>query len=196
MFASIWMVPVLLSVIGLAFVGGLLLVRAWPRGVALSAEEREEMADAPMPPLQKRAWWSLLIGLVTSGTITFLLATNGSVEYWENDGFRLTVTGIFIGGLMLYTGVLLSSITKSKRDGTLDERDRQILSRSPNAQSAAILLALAAWMICLTEKYRDPGAVPVVYLYWIFGSVVLVNIIAQAIGILLGYWMVARHGES
>jgi len=172
------------------------LVRAWPRGAAQTPEERAELASAPMPPLQKRAWWSLLIGVVTGGTIAVLLATNGSVAYWENDGFRITVTGIFIGGLFLYAAVLMSSTMKRKRAGTLDERDKQILSRSPNAQSVAGLLALATWMIVLTEKFRDQGAVPVVYLYWIFGSIVIVNIIAQAIGILLGYWMVARHGES
>jgi len=195
-FSSIWFFPILLSLIGLGIVGGFLLVRAWPRGAAQTPEERAEMASAPMPPLQKRAWWSLLIGVVTGSTIATLLSMNGAVEYWENDSFRLTVTGIFIGGLLLYAVVLSSSVMKSKRSGTLDERDKQILSRSPNAQSAAVLLALAAWMICLTEKFRDQGAVPVVYLYWIFGSIVLVNIIAQAIGILLGYWMVARHGEG
>ena len=55
---------------------------------------------------------------------------------------------------------------------------------------------LAAWMISLTEHFREQGAVPVVYLYLIFGSVILMNIISQAIGILLGYWMVARRAES
>ncbi len=60
----------------------------------------------------------------------------------------------------------------------------------------AALLVLAAWMISLTERFRAEGAVPVVYLYWIFGSVILTNIIAQAIGILLGYWMVGRRGEG
>ena len=149
-----------------------------------------------MPRLQKRAWWSLLIGVVTGGTITLLLATNGAVAYWEHDSFRLTVTGIFIGGLVLHAIVLSSSVMRSKRSGTLDERDRQILNHAPNAQSAAVLLALAAWMICLTERFHDQGAVPVVYLYWIFGSVILVNIFAQAIGILLGYWLVARRGEG
>lgn len=196
MFSTIWFIPVLLSLLGLGAVAGYLLVRAWPRGVAQTPEERAEMASAPMPSLQKRAWWSLLIGVVTAGTIAFLLATNGAVEYWENDGFRLTVTGIFIGGLMLYTVVLLSSVVIGKRDGTIDERDRQILSHSPNAQSAAALLTLAAWLISLTEKFREQGAVPVVYLYWIFGSIILVNIIAQAIGILLGYWIVGRRAEG
>lgn len=196
MFSTIWFIPVLLSIVGLGAVGGFLLVRAWPRGAAQTPEERAEMASAPMPPLQKRAWWSLLIGVVTGGTITFLLATNGAVENWDNDGFRLTVTGIFLFGLVLYTVVLLSSVVTGKRDGTFDERDRQILSHSPNAQAAAALLALAAWMICLTEKFREQGAVPVVYLYWIFGSIILVNIIAQAVGILLGYWIVGRRAEG
>jgi hypothetical protein len=195
-FASIWFVPVFLGIVGLGVVGGFLLVRAWPRGVAQTPEERAEMANAPMPPLQKRAWLSLFIGLATGGTITYLLARNGAVAYWENDSFRLTVTGIFIAGLVLYAIVLLSGVAAGKRNGTMDERDRRILSHAPNAQSAAAILILAVWLISLSEHFREQGAIPVVFLYWIFGSVILMNIISQAIGILLGYWMVARHGEG
>jgi hypothetical protein len=139
---------------------------------------------------------SLFIGLATGGTITYLLARNGAVAYWENDSFRLTVTGIFIAGLVLYSIVLLSGVAAGKRNGTMDERDRRILSHAPNAQSAAAILTLAAWMMSLSEHFREQGAVPVVFLYLIFGSVILMNIISQAIGILLGYWMVARYGEG
>ena len=57
MSSSIWFVPVFLGVVGLGAVGGFLLVRAWPRGVAQTPEERAELANAPMPPLQKRAWF-------------------------------------------------------------------------------------------------------------------------------------------
>ena len=114
----------------------------------------------------------------------------------ENDSLRLTVVGIFIGGLFAYVAILLLAVAKGKAEGNLDERDRRILGQASTAQSALILLSLAAWMIYLAEKFRDAGAVPVVYLYLIFGSVVIVNIIGQAVGILLGYWRLARYGEG
>jgi hypothetical protein len=193
---SNWVIPLLGTVVALAVVGIFLLVRAWPRHPQLSPEERVEMADAPMPLLQKRAWWSFAIGMATLGTIAVLLADRGAVEYWENDSFRLTVLGIFIGGLFAHVAILLRPSLKGSRGGGFDERDRSVLSRAPHAQSAAVILALAAWMIYLAERFHDQGAIPVVYLYLIFGTAVLVNLIGQSAGILLGYWIGADHGES
>lgn len=193
---SIWVIPLLGTVVALAVVGIVLLVRAWPRHLPLTAEEREEMASAPIPALQKRAWWSFAIGVATFGLIAVLLTDRGAVEYWENDGFRLTVLGIFIGGLVAHVAILLRPSLRGSRKGDFDERDRAVLSRAPHAQSIAVILALAAWMIVLSERFHDQGAVPMVYLYLIFGTAVLVSLIGQSVGILLGYWTGADHGEG
>jgi hypothetical protein len=98
--------------------------------------------------------------------------------------------------LFAYVLILLIAVAKQKSEGSLDERDRLILSQASGAQSAMVLLTLVAWVIYLAEKFRDAGAVPVVYLYLIFGCVVIVNIIGQAVGILLGYWRLARYGQG
>ncbi len=90
-FSSIWSVPMLGTVFALAAVAGLLLYRKWPRP-ALTREERDEIAGAPMPVLQKRAWLGLLVGAGTLIVITVILMTQGgAAEYWDNDSLRLTV---------------------------------------------------------------------------------------------------------
>ena len=194
--SSIWSAVVLVTVVALAVVGGVLLFRTMPRRGEVSREERDELASAPMPALQKRAVWGLLVSVSTLAIITIILARYGAAAYWENDGLRLTVVAIFIGGLLAYVAVLLIAVARQKALGGLDERDQLILSRAPGAQSVMMLLALVAWVIYLSEKFHDAGAVPVVYLYLIFGSVVIINIIGQAVGILLGYWKVARYGQG
>ena len=194
--SSMLSVPVLVAVVVLAVVGTVFLVRSWPSRAEVSPEEREEMASTPMAPLQKRAWWSLLIGAVTLGVISAILISEGAAAYWEDDNLRLTVVAIFLGGLVAYVSVLLIPLHKGRTEGGLDERDRAILSRAPHVQSGIMLVTLAAWLVALPKMFHEEGAVPVVYLYLMFGSVVIVTIIGQSLGILLGYWMESRHGQS
>jgi len=191
----IWLPIVLFAVVAIGAVAVVMLVRSWPKRDELSVEERAEMAATPMPPLQKRAWWGLLVAGATLATISIILMNRGAVAYWENDALRLTVTGIFVGGLFAYVGTLAIPLLKG-RPQRLDERDRIVLSRAGTVQSGLMLIALAAWLIALTERFREPGAVPVVYLYWIFGSLILVNLIGQSLGILFGYWIGSANGEG
>ena len=191
-----WLAPLFLGVVGIAAVAGYLVIRAWPERPELSAEERAEIADAPMAPLQRRAWLGLAIAVVTAAIVTWMVATNGAAEYWDNDAFRLRVVFVFIGGLIAWAVVPALLLLKDGAGKALDERDHAILARAPTIQPAAILIALAAWMIALADRFHDQGAVPVVYLYLIFGSVMLVNMITQPLGVLLGYWIGLRHGEG
>ena len=191
-----WLAPMLLSVVALGAIALYVAIRAWPAKPVLSAEEQADVADAPMAPLQKRAWLGLSIAVVTSAIVTSMVASNGAAEYWDNDDLRLRVVFVFIGGLIAWAVIPALLLLKGGPDTALDERDRAILSRAPTIQPAAILIALAAWMITLTERFHDQGAVPVVYLYLIFGSVMLVNMITQPLGVLLGYWIGLRHGQG
>jgi len=195
-FGSMLSVSVLAAVIGLAVVATVFLLRSLPSRAEVSPEERAELARTPMAPLQKRAWWSLLIGAVTLGVITAILMSKGAAAYWEDDNLRMTVVLIFIAGLGAYVSVLLVPLLMGKGEGGLDERDQAILSRAPNVQSGIMFVALAAWLTALPKMFHEEGAVPVVYLYLMFGSIVIATIIGQALGILLGYWMESRHGQS
>ncbi|MGD8330340.1 MAG: hypothetical protein PVJ49_12980 [Acidobacteriota bacterium] len=184
-----WLATGVLGIAGLAIAGLVLLVRSWPASPQLSAEERADMAGAPMPPLQKRAWVGLSIAVITTAVVTYLVASNGAAEYWVNDQLRLTVMMIFIGGLIAWAIVPATLMLGEGERKNVDERDRAILARAPMFQQVAILLALAAWLISLTQRFHDEGAVPVVYLYLLFGSIILVNMMAQSLGVLLGYWL-------
>ena len=147
------------------------------------------MASAPMPALQKRAWLGLLISGGTFLIIFAIIYTQGAMAYWEDDDLRMRVVFIFIGGMLAYTLFPLVGMAKAELTGGIDERDQKVLARSSMAQSAGILLALAAWNVYLTQTFHDEGAVPMVYLYLIFGTVILVNFVSQSLGILVGYWL-------
>jgi hypothetical protein len=195
-FASFWQVPILGTVVVLGVVAVVLLIRVWPRRGPVSADEREEMANAPLSPSQKGALWGLLIGLGTLATITAILITKGAAEYWENDDLRLLVVAIFIGGIVAHPLVSNLCHIKSVLKGRVDEREGAIVSRSSIVQPPAILLTLAVWLLILTKRYHEQGAVPVVYLYLMFGSIILVMMTAQSVGVLLGHWIGSRHGRS
>lgn len=191
-----WMVP-LLGITGLLAVVALVFAaRVWPRKPALSPEELADLADTPMPVLQKRAWLGLAVGVGALGLASVLVATRGAMTYWENDGFRLTVMGIFIAGLLGSALVTSLPLVGMEARGRLDERDRAVLARAPTAQMALMLLGLAGWLVSLGQMFHDEGAVPMVYLYLMFGSIVLLMMIGQSVGILLGYWAGGRSAEG
>ena len=118
------------------------------------------------------------------------------MTYWVDDDLRLLVLGIFRFGLLGSVGVTNLPLIQLRVRDQLDERDRAVLARAPTAQSTLVLLGLATWLVTLTQRFHDEGAVPVVYLYLIFGSVILLMMIGQSLGIILGYWFGARNGEG
>lgn len=187
-----------ISMLGLVVIFGLIaiavLVRAMPRREPVSAEERAEMATAPMSASEKGAWLGLLIGVATLAGLATLLTARGVVEYWENDDFRLLVLAIFIVGIVAHAVVANLFTIKSVFDKSIDERESAIVSRASIVQPPAILITFAVWMITLAERFHDEGAVPVVYLYLMFGSIILVLMISQSAGVLLGHWIGRRHG--
>ena len=189
------LVPILgVTLVGLV-VGVVLLLRSLPRG-PLSPEERGELAKAPMPRLQLRAWWGLAISGLTLVSVASILFSQGAAAYWENDDLRLLVMGIFLGGLFAYVAVVLVALAKDEHDNRLDERDQVILRRVGTTQVTLIILTLAAWLVSLPKMFHEQGAIPVVYLYLMFGSVILVALLGQSLGILIGYWIGGRYGQS
>jgi hypothetical protein len=137
-----------------------------------------------MAPLQRRAFYGLLIGFVWIVAIIVVFILKGGVSAFNEDqGFRLIIDGLWIGGLVVYL-ILFETILR--RPGYVDERDKLILDKAPRFQWLAVIFSLVAWVIALSESYHDEG-VPVVFLYLIFMSVLIVSMIGQAIGILIGY---------
>jgi hypothetical protein len=69
----------------------------------------------------------------------------------------------------------------------IDERDKEIVRRATMVQVWAVLISLFIWAIALTEAYWGQKSIPIIYAYLIAISGLIVNILAQAIGILIGY---------
>ena len=138
-----------------------------------------------MAPLQRRAFYGLLIGFIWIVAIIVVFILKGGVsEFNDDQGFRLTIDGLWIGGLIAYL-ILFETILR--RPSHVDERDKLILGKAPRFQWLAVIFSLVAWVIALSEIYHDEGQIPVVFLYLIFMSTLIVSMIGQAVGILIGY---------
>lgn len=145
-----------------------------------------------MAPLQKRAFYGLLFGIVWILAMMAVFLLKGGAPAFDRDAnFRLILDGLWIGGLLVYL-VLFAAITRQRTK--FDERDKLILDRSSRAQWLAVLLSLVAWIVVLSEVYRSEGQLPIVFLYIIFIFILAVGSIAQSAGILIGYWRMNRNG--
>ena len=139
-----------------------------------------------MAPLQKRALWGLLTGLVFAIAFALVFVLKGGIETFDEDqNFRIIIDILWIGGLVA-NGVIVNLALR--KPGTFDERDRMILDRAPRIQWLAVIFTLVAWVIALTEVYHDTHLVPSLFLYIVFMSVLIVSTLAQCLGILIGYW--------
>jgi len=158
---------------------------------ATSPEEREELAHLPMTPLQKRAWWGLLIGLAMTLAIVIVIGRASAAVYFEDDDLRLVVLGLLGLTLLSFLFVVVPAglAAGSRR---LDERDQRVLSSAPHFQAAACLVTVTFWAIALTETFRGEG-IPTDYMYLVSWSTFLAYMVAHSAGILFGYWFARDH---
>ena len=150
-----------------------------------------------MAPLQKRAWLALGVGVLMSLAIIGIFVAKGATSYDDDKGMRVIVSVLFVATLALYAVIM--SLTRRGRGQTgvfRDERDEAIVKSASVVQLWAVVVSLVAWVIALSEVYWDQGVMPVVFLYLIFMSTLIVNMLAQAVGILIGYRRAGAHGEG
>jgi hypothetical protein len=138
-----------------------------------------------MAPLQKRAFYSLLIGLAMAITLVVVFVTRDIYTFDTDLNFRLIVYALWIGVPLAY--LLIVNLTLRK-PGQIDERDKLIMERAPKIQFIAVLLSLIAWVITLTEAFWSQGQVPIIFLTLIIISTLIVATLAQSLGIIVGYW--------
>lgn len=144
--------------------------------------------ELPGTPLQRYARWTLLVVTMLTAAAAGLVAWHGPQAWWDSDPVRLTVTLILIAALLAYLGFTIVIRTLENRDdGSFDERDSIILGRSCAGVGGAMMTMLVVWMIVLTETYQATRMVPSYFLYLIFWSAVMTNVIASIAGILLAY---------
>ena len=143
-----------------------------------------------MAPLQKRALYGLVFGAVWAVAIVVVFIVKGGVNtFSEDQGVRVIIDGLWVGGLIFY-GILMLTL---RRQSQVDERDRLILGRALVVQLWAVILSVVIWTIVLTETYWDQG-IPPIFMYIVFMSTLIVSAVAQSIGILIGYWKGVSHG--
>ncbi len=145
-----------------------------------------------MAPLQKRALYSFIIGLVLTMALIAVFVAQGDITAFERDqNLRLITYAVLIGVPLIYLILVNLTLRKSTQ---LDERDRLIIEKSSRAQWLAVIFTLVVWTIALTEVYRDQGQVPIVFLKLIFTSTLIISTLAHSFGILVGYWEMNRNG--
>jgi len=144
-----------------------------------------------MAPLQKRALYSLGLGVVLAIALIMVFILKGDVTTFDEDqGFRLIVYALWIGVPLAYLIIVNLTLRKPEQ---VDERDKLIMGRAPRVQFLAVIFSLIAWVVVLTEVFRDQGQVPVIYLTLIMISTLIISTIAQSVGILIGYWRMGSH---
>ena len=144
-----------------------------------------------MAPLQKRALYSLGIGITLAIVLIIIVILKDINTFDEDLGFRMIVYALWIGVPLSYLIVVNLTLRKP---GQIDERDKLIMAKAPMVQYLAILFSLAAWTIALTEAFSDQGHVPVIYITLIMISTLIISTIAQSAGILIGYWRGSSNG--
>ena len=138
-----------------------------------------------MAPLQKRALYSLVIGILLACALIVVFITGGGITAFDQDpGLRVIVYILWIGVPIAY--LILVNLTL-KKPQQFDERDKLIMERAPRVQWKVTIFSLAAWVIALTEVYHEQGQMPLIYLTLIFISTLIVGTLALSLGIVLGY---------
>lgn len=172
--------------LGLAFVALYVVVRRAQRVLPpIVLPPGETM---PTTALQRLAWQTLAGVFLLTAAAAVVVVRHGVSVAWDDDAVRLTATGLVIAGLAVFT-YYISRVRMwiIRDDGTLDERDRAILSSAPAGQAPAMMVTLAVWMISLIEKYQASHLIPSAYLYLIFWSLLMVSILAALAGVVIGY---------
>jgi hypothetical protein len=178
----LWSIIAIGAVFGVVYAMGRRAQRRIPPLILAPGE------SVPTTALQRLARNTLVPVMLLTLVAAVIVAYHGAQVFWDNDHVRITVTGLLVAALAVFA-ICLSRVAlwMSRADGVLDERDRAILATAPAGQGPAIIVTIAAWMIGLIEAYRSTHLIPSVYLYLIFWSCLMVNVLAHLAGIMIGY---------
>lgn len=142
----------------------------------------------PTTPLQRLVQWAFAIAVALALLAAAIVMYHGPQVYWDNDRVRLTVMGVLFAmmGVFVFVGIRTATWLQ-QGDAVIDEHDRAVMSHATTGQAGAILITLAVWQIGLAETYHGNGQVPMVFLYLIFWSCVVMALLSWLAGIVLGY---------
>jgi hypothetical protein len=141
-----------------------------------------------MAPQLKRAWASLIIGLIFFVTVVGVVISYDPINFLEDDSLKSLVYGIVVIGVALYGIIVL--LFRSKEQGMsvlIDERDRTIGLKAMKYQLWVRSVVLLIWMIALIETYEYKQSIPLVYPFFIFITTIISGALAQSIGVIMEY---------
>ena len=134
-----------------------------------------------MPPLQKRALYSLIAAIVVPAAVV------GIILLVKPTPDVLLLFAIATIALVYFVPRYLTR-PRPDRPVIADERDKAILSSVPRYQYVGVLLAIGAWIIILYALYHDKGQIPIRFLSWMLLSVFAANTLFATAGVMIGYW--------
>jgi uncharacterized RDD family membrane protein YckC len=141
-----------------------------------------------MTPQLKRAWASLIIGLIFFGIVVSIVISYDPINFLEDNSVKSLVYGIVVLGVALY-GIMVW-FSRSKEEGMsvlIDERDRTIGLNAMKYQVWMRSVVLLIWMIALIETYEYRQSIPLVFPFFIFITTIISGALAQSIGVIIGY---------
>jgi uncharacterized RDD family membrane protein YckC len=141
-----------------------------------------------MTPQLKRAWASLIIGLIFFGIVVSIVISYDPINFLEDNSVKSLVYGIVVLGVALY-GIMVWFF-RSKEEGMsvlIDERDRTIGLNAMKYQVWMRSVVLLIWMIALIETYEYRQSIPLVFPFFIFITTIISGALAQSIGVIIGY---------
>lgn len=178
----LWIILAFLIMAAIVFASSLQTRRSLP---PVELPDGESM---PVTPLQRYARRALFAAAALSLLAAACVAWFGPQAWWDEDPLRLAVTAMMLGALVVYLVFTIRARSLAARDdGSFDERDQAILARSGAGVGGAMMVVVAAWMIGLVETHIETRMIPTYFLYLIFWSCVLTNVIASLAGVLLAY---------
>lgn len=138
--------------------------------------------------LQRLAVQSLVVAVVFLGVAIGLILWAGPAGFYDRASIRVPVTLMLLASLLTLAAFTLRAALLMRRvDAAIDERDRAILERAAAIEGTPMLVTAALWTVGLQQTFWGDGAVPLVYLYLVFWSLIMVKALAMPIGVLLGY---------
>jgi len=138
---------------------------------------------------RKQSIISCAVWLVIS-VFFVLVFFSSSVESFTEQGrkwSRLLIAAVILPGYLLNIVVLQWS-RRARKEGDLDERDEAIARQASEATMVILAVLVFAFSIGLYEVYREAGAVPVGWLYFMaYGSMSLISLVHPAVTLALDF---------
>jgi len=144
-----------------------------------------------MSQTRVRAWWALAIwGLAAVGFAAVFFVWGGPATFGDD---RMRVVAGALPIVFGYGGYLLAVWLTRVRGSAVatDERDAQVVARASRGTLVVVLMAVFAMSVGLWEAYREPGAVPVGWMWFLaYGTVIATFVVHSAATLVVD----ARYG--